>query len=192
MSLDKKYPGLNFAIFGNTEHTVFSKQFWDITKGPGSQARKAIKPKRNKFILLYLRLLVFSPRLILGSLGRSPHHCGFKLRYRVTVIILVLNVRTMKVNVSVVAKVLSEKTYSPTEIALKLKDFVGKNITPDVEASMLIADFKAFVAGQIGTVTLNAKYAVEFGGAELPNDKTLGACGMTDGCAVKFCVILTY
>ena len=96
----------------------------------------------------------------------------------------------MKVNVSVVAKVLSEKEFTPLEMALKLKDFVGKQLSPDVESSMLVADFKAVVAGQIGTITLNAKYAVEFGEAELPNDQTLAACGMTDGCAVKFRVIL--
>ena len=97
----------------------------------------------------------------------------------------------MKVNVSVVSRVLSSDHFTPTEMALKLKGFVGKTLTPEVDPTMLVADFKAYLASQLGTVTLNAKYAVELDDIELTNNQTLAAGGMKDGCAVKFRVILT-
>jgi hypothetical protein len=96
----------------------------------------------------------------------------------------------MKVNVASIAKVKTTRTVSPTEIALLLKDIVGKSNTPDVQDTLLVSEFINLVVGSFGLSTLTASFFIEKDNAALDSAKTLKQCGVVANDNLKLCVVL--
>ena len=97
----------------------------------------------------------------------------------------------MKVNVASIAKVKTTRTVSPTELAILLKDVVGKSVTPDVQDTLLVSDFTNLVVVSFGFSTLAASYFIEKNNGALDPAKSLKQCGVVANDNLKLCVILT-
>jgi len=96
----------------------------------------------------------------------------------------------MKVNVSVVTSVHSERAYSPTEVAMLVKDFLGKKVTPEVPGSTLVSGLISVLVIQLGLASLKATFDLEKEDAVLEGSKTLEEAGVTENDALQFRVIL--